>query len=136
MGVLENPKIGWRTTKNKKEESMKKEEMGMQNAEDKHGRRSFLKHIYKYFLGFGAFTIASFFGFRRSGDVRLGKIKDIEFGISKANGTCGASYDCSGGGGECGASYNCGGGGGECGASYDCSGGGGQCGASYNCAGE
>ena len=115
---------------------MDKEEKVIQKVEDKYSRRSFFKHISKYLLGFGAFTIASVFGFRRSGDVRLGKMKDTELGFSEAHGTCGASFDCSGGGGECGASFDCSGGGGECGASFDCSGGGGECGASFNCAGE
>jgi hypothetical protein len=100
----------------------KSDERNTQKTEGNYDRRNFLKRIYKYVIGLSAFTIASIFGFRRSGDVRLGKMKDIEFGLSEAHGTCGASYDCSGGGGECGASYDCGGGGGQCGASYDCSG--------------
>lgn len=105
-------------------------------AGDKIGRRSFFSKTYKYFLGFGAFTIASLFGLKRDGEISLGKMKNTEFGLSEAYGTCGASYNCGGGGGDCGASYNCGGGGGKCGASYNCSGGGGECGASYNCSGE
>lgn len=51
-------------------------------------------------------------------------------------GTCGTSYNCSGGGGECSTSFNCGGGGGQCGISFDCSGGGGQCGVSFDCSGS
>ena len=115
---------------------MNEEERVIEMKEDKRDRRNFFKHIYKYLLGFSAFTIASLFGLKRDGEISLGKMKNTEFGLSEAHGTCGASYDCGGGGGECGASYDCSGGGGECGASYDCSGGGGQCGASYNCAGE
>ena len=121
---------------------MDKEGKVIQKIEGKYSRRKFFKHISKYLLGLGAFTIASVFGLRRSGEFRLGRMKDIEFGLSEAHGECGASYDCSGGGGECGASYSCGGGGGggggggECGASYDCSGGGGECGASYSCSGS
>ena len=115
---------------------MDKEEKIIQKVEDKYSRRSFFKHISKYLLGFGTFTIASVFGFRRSADVRLGKMKDIKFGLSEAHGTCGFSADCSGGGGECGFSANCAGGGGECGFSANCAGGGGQCGFSANCAGE
>jgi len=113
----------------------KMEEKDQKMSESKIGRRSFFAKTYKYFLGFGAFTIASIFGLKRNGEIRLGKMKNAKFGLSKAHGECGASYDCSGGGGECGASYTCGGGGGECGASYTCGGGGGECGASYDCSG-
>lgn len=112
-----------------KEESMKK-------TEDQHGRRNFFKHLYKYFLGISAFTIASLFGLRRDGEIILGKMKNTKIGVSEAHGTCGFSADCSGGGGECGFSANCAGGGGECGFSANCAGGGGQCGFSANCAGE
>lgn len=115
---------------------MKKEENGQKSAEVKHGRRSFFKHMYKYFLGISAFTIASIFGLRRGGEIRLGKMKDTGFGLSEAHGVCGAGLNCSGGGGQCGAGLNCGGGGGQCGAGLNCSGGGGQCGAGLNCAGE
>ena len=86
---------------------MDREEKVIQKAGDKYNRRNFFRHISKYLLGFGAFTIATVFGFRRSGELQVGKMKDIEFGLSGAHGTCGASYNCSGGGGECGASYNC-----------------------------
>jgi hypothetical protein len=106
-----------------KEDSMGREgKKVIQKTEDRYSRRNFFSHIYKYFLGFGTFAIASIFGFRRSGDLRVGKMKNTELGLSEAHGTCGASYNCSGGGGECGASYNCSGGGGQCGASYNCAG--------------
>ena len=104
--------------------------------EEKNSRRNFFKHVSKYALGFGTFAIASLFGLKRGGELRVGKMKNAEFGLSEAHGECGSSYNCSGGGGECGSSYNCSGGGGECGSSYNCSGGGGQCGSSYNCSGE
>lgn len=115
---------------------MEREEKVVQKTEDEYSRRNFFSHISKYFLGFGAFTIASIFGFRRSGDLRVGKMKDLEFGLSEAHGTCGSAYNCGGGGGECGSAYNCSGGGGECGSAYNCSGGGGECGSAYNCSGE
>lgn len=46
----------------------------------------------------------------------------VNVGMSQANATCGASFNCAGGGGECGASFNCSGGGGKCGASFNCAG--------------
>jgi hypothetical protein len=94
----------------------------MHETEDKHCRRSFFKQTAKYFVGFGAFTIASIFGLRRDGEIKLGKMRKSEFGLSEASGKCGNSYDCSGGGGNCGNSYNCSGGGGKCGNSYNCAG--------------
>jgi len=89
---------------------------------DEHDRRSFLKHILKYLVGFGAFAIASLFGLKRNGEIRIGKMKDFEFGLSEAHGTCGFSADCGGGGGQCGFSAECSGGGGKCGFAADCSG--------------
>jgi len=86
---------------------MDKEEKVIQKVEDKYSRRNFFKHISKYLLGFGAFTIASVFGFRRSGELRVGKMKDIEFGLSEAHGKCGSAWDCSGGGGQCGSAWDC-----------------------------
>ena len=104
--------------------------------EDKIGRRSFFAKTYKYFIGFGAFTIASLFGLKQSGEISLGKIKNNDFGFSEAHGTCGFGAGCSGGGGQCGFSAGCSGGGGQCGFSAGCSGGGGKCGFSAGCAGE
>ena len=112
------------------------DERKKQMTEDNHDRRSFFKQASKYLAGIGAFGIASLFGLRRNGDLRLGKMKETEFGLSEAHGACGSSYNCSGGSGKCGSSYNCSGGGGKCGSSYNCSGGGGQCGSSYNCSGD
>ena len=101
---------------------MNKEEKAIKKEEDKHGRRSFFKHISKYLLGFGTFTIASLFGLKRSGELRFGKMKGSEFGLSEAYGMCSASVDCAGGGGQCSASVDCAGGGGQCSASVDCAG--------------
>ena len=86
------------------------------------GRRSFFAKNYKYLLGFGAFTIASLFGLKRDGEIRLGKMKNSEFGFSEAHGICGAGLNCGGGGGQCGAGLNCSGGGGQCGAGLNCAG--------------
>lgn len=108
----------------------------MQKVEEKNSRRNFFKQISKYALGFGTFAAASLFGFRSNGDISLGKMKDIDLGLSEAHGMCGAGLNCGGGGGQCGAGLNCSGGGGQCGAGLNCSGGGGQCGAGLNCAGE
>ncbi len=40
-------------------------------VEDKHDRRIFLKTISKFFLGFTAFVLASFFGLKRNGEITL-----------------------------------------------------------------
>jgi hypothetical protein len=112
-----------------------KKEKDQKMPEGKIGRRSFFAKIYKNLLGFSAFTIASLFGLKRDGEIRLGKMKNTGVGFSEAYGKCGSSFNCSGGGGECGSSFNCGGGGGECGSSFNCSGGGGECGSSFNCSG-
>ena len=82
-------------------------EKAMQKTEDKHDRRSFFKLISKYLLGFSAFGIASLFGLRRNGDLRLGKMKETEFGLSDAHGACGISAGCAGGGGQCGIGAGC-----------------------------
>lgn len=112
------------------------DEREKQMTEDRFDRRSFFKQASKYLLGIGAFGIASLFGLRRNGDLRLGKIKEAEFGLSEAQGKCGFSSDCAGGGGQCGFSSDCAGGGGKCGFSSDCAGGGGKCGFSSDCAGS
>ena len=80
-----------------------------QMKEDKHDRRSFFKQASKYLLGIGAFGIASLFGLRRNGDLRLAKMKETEFGLSEAHGACGLGMGCSGGGGQCGLGMGCGG---------------------------
>jgi len=99
-------------------------ERDSETIKDKHGRRGFLKLTTKYILGFSAFGIASLFGLKRNGDIRLGKMRNYEVGLSEASGSggCGRAYECSGGGGECGRAYECSGGGGECGRAYECSG--------------
>jgi len=112
------------------------DERAMQITEDKHGRRSFLKRILKYLVGFGAFGIASLAGLKRNGEIRLGKMKNIEFGLSEAQGACGFAANCAGGGGKCGFAANCAGGGGKCGFAANCAGGGGKCGFAANCAGS
>ena len=117
------------------------DERAMQITEDKHGRRSFLKRILKYLVGFGAFGIASLAGLKRNGEIRLGKMKNIEFGLSEAQGACGFAANCAGGGGKCGFAANCAGdggsgGGGQCGFAANCAGGGGKCGFAANCAGS
>lgn len=76
---------------------------------EKNSRRNFFKHISKYALGFGTFAIASLLGFKSGGNLQLGKMKDIELGLSEAHGACGAGMGCSGGGGQCGSGMNCGG---------------------------
>jgi len=115
---------------------MEKEEKVIQKTEDEYSRRKFFTHISKYFLGFGAFAIASIFGFRRSGELRVGKMKNIEFGLSEAYGTCSYGSDCAGGGGQCSYGSSCGGGGGQCSYGSSCGGGGGQCSYGSSCAGE
>ncbi len=98
-------------------------ERDSETIKDKYGRRSFLKLTTKYILGFSAFGIASLFGLKRNGDIRLGKMRNYEVGLSEAYGECGYSSDCAGGGGECGYSSDCAGAGGQCGYSSDCVGG-------------
>jgi len=111
-------------------QSQEKMAQGMQS------RRSLFKKISKYFLGFTVFGIALLFGLRRrGGDLRLGKMKEVEFGLSEAHGQCGIGLNCAGGGGQCGVGRNCAGGGGQCGVGRNCAGGGGQCGIGLNCAG-
>ena len=83
------------------------EERAKEVTEDKHDRRNFLKRISKYFFSFMAFGLASLFGLKRKGDFRLGKLNNMSIGLSEAHGTCGSSYNCSGGGGKCGSAYNC-----------------------------
>lgn len=112
------------------------DEREKQMTEDKHGRRSFFKQASKYLLGIGTFGIASLFGLRRNGDLRLGKMKETEFGLSEAHGACGMGMGCSGGGGQCGMGMGCSGGGGQCGTGMGCSGGGGQCGMGMGCGGS
>ena len=112
------------------------DERTTQITEGKDDRRSFLKRIYKYAIGLSAFGFASVFGLRRSGEIRLGKMKDIKLGLSEAYGMCSSSMDCAGGGGQCSSSMDCAGGGGQCSSSMDCAGGGGQCSSSMNCAGS
>jgi hypothetical protein len=101
---------------------MDKEEKLIQTVEDKYGRRNFLKRISKYFVGFGAFMIASHFGLKRDGEIRLGKMKNTEFGLSEAHGRCGFGGGCAGGGGQCGFGGGCAGGGGQCGFGGGCAG--------------
>jgi len=117
------------------------DERNMQKTEGKENRRNFLKQIYKYAIGLSVFGFVSVFGFRRSGELRLGKMKDIEFGLSKAHGTCGFGSGCAGGGGQCGFGSGCAGegkpgGSGQCGFGSGCAGGGGQCGFGSGCAGS
>ena len=76
-------------------------------TEGKDDRRNFLKRIYKYAIGLSAFGFASVFGLRRSGEIRLGKMKYSGLGPSEAYGICSASVDCAGGGGQCSASVDC-----------------------------
>jgi len=111
-------------------------EKDQKTAEEKIGRRSFFEKTYKYFLGFGAFTIASLFGFKRDGEISLGNMKNTEFGLSEAQGMCGIGAGCAGGGGQCGIGAGCAGGGGQCGIGAGCAGGGGQCGIGAGCAGS
>ena len=117
------------------------DETTTQITEGKDDRRNFLKRIYKYAIGLSVFGFASVFGLRRSGEIRLGKMKDTEFGLSEAYGTCGFGAGCAGGGGECGFGAGCAGegkpgGGGQCGFGAGCAGGGGQCGFGAGCAGK
>ena len=86
-------------------------ERDSETIKDKHGRRGFLKLTTKYILGFSAFGIASLFGLKRNGDLRLGKMGNYEVGLSEASGSgrCGAGGGCAGGGGRCGAGGGCGG---------------------------
>lgn len=98
------------------------DERETQMTEDKHDRRSFFEQVSKYLFGIGAFGIASLFGLRRNGDLRLGKIKEAEFGLSEAQGNCGFGANCAGGGGQCGFGANCAGGGGKCGFGANCAG--------------
>lgn len=94
----------------------------MELTEDKHGRRSFLQRITKYAIGLSAFGIASFFGLKRNGEIRLGRMKDIEFGLSEAQGGCSYGSDCAGGGGQCSYGSSCAGGGGKCSYGSSCGG--------------
>lgn len=111
-----------------------------ETVKEEHGRRGFLKLITKYLLGFSAFGIASLFGLRRNGEIRLGKMRNYEVGLSEAYGECSYGASCAGGG-ECSYGSSCGGsgdggGGGECSYGASCAGGGGgQCSYGSNCAG-
>lgn len=98
------------------------DEREKQMTEDKHDRRSFFKQASKYVLGIAAFGIASLFGLRRNGDLRLGIMKETEFGLSEAHGACGIGAGCAGGGGQCGIGAGCAGGGGQCGIGAGCAG--------------
>jgi hypothetical protein len=98
------------------------DERAIQMTEDGHSRRSFLQHISMYLLGFIAFGIASLFGLKRNGEIRLGKMKDTEFGLSEALGACSYGSNCAGGGGHCSYGSSCGGGGGACSYGSDCAG--------------
>lgn len=128
------------------------EERAKEVTEDNNDRRHFLKRSLKYLLGFAVFGLASLFGFKRTGNIRLGKMHNVDIGLSEAHGKCGSAYDCTGGGGSCGSAYDCSGGGGKCGSAYNCSGGGssdddrgrrrdddygggGKCGSAYDCSG-
>jgi len=117
-------------------------ERDSETIKDKHGRRGFLKITTKYILGFSAFGIASLFGLKRNGDIRLGKMRNYEVGLPEASGDgqCGYGAGCAGGGGQCGYGAGCAGsgkpgGGGQCGYGAGCAGGGGQCGYGAGCAG-
>ncbi len=97
-------------TNSQKEKIMSEiDEKEKQMTEDKSGRRSFFKQASKYLLGIGTFGAATLFGLRQSGDLRLGKMKGVELGISEAQGSgkCGTGYGCAGGGGQCGTGYGC-----------------------------
>lgn len=98
------------------------DERTTQITEGKDDRRNFLKRIYKYGIGLSAFGFASVFGLRRSGEIRLGKMKDTELGLSEAHGACGIGAGCAGGGGQCGIGAGCAGGGGQCGIGAGCAG--------------
>ena len=108
----------------------------MDKKEDNIGRRHFFKHMSKYFVGFGAFAMASLFGLKRDGEIRLGKMKNSEFGFSEASGSCSYGSSCGGGGGQCSYGSGCSGGGGQCSYGSSCGGGGGQCSYGSSCAGE
>jgi len=86
---------------------MNEEERSPEMKENELDRRNFFKHIYKYLLGFVAFITASLFGLKRSGEISLGKIKDLEIGISEAQGTCSFGVNCAGGGGQCSFGLSC-----------------------------
>jgi hypothetical protein len=98
------------------------EERAIEETDDKQDRRGFFKQIAKYLIGLTAFIVASLFGLKRDGEVRLGKMQKTQLGLSEAQGACSMAYDCSGGSGKCGMAYNCSGGGGKCGMAYNCSG--------------
>ena len=83
------------------------EEKNIEVADDKKDRRDFFKQFGKYFLGFTAFAIASLFGLKHDGELRLGKMKDMKLGLSEAHATCSSSMNCAGGGGQCSSSMNC-----------------------------
>ena len=95
---------------------------GEKKMEEKNSRRTFFKHISKYALGFGTFAAASLLGFKSGGNLQLGKMKDIELGLSEAQGQCGFGAGCAGGGGDCGFGAGCAGGGGKCGFGAGCAG--------------
>ena len=89
-------------------------ERDSETIKDKHGRRGFLKITTKYILGFSAFGIASLFGLKRNGDIRLGKMRNYEVGLPEASGDgqCGYGAGCAGsgkpgGGGQCGYGAGC-----------------------------
>ena len=83
------------------------DEREKQMTESKGDRRSFFQQASKYLLGIGTFVIASLYGFRRSGELKLGKIKKIELSSSKAQGQCSTGMNCPGGGGQCSTGMNC-----------------------------
>ena len=86
------------------------EERAIEVIDDKQDRRGFFKQISKYLIGFTAFGIASLFGLKRNGEIRLGRMKDTEFGLSEAQGPCSFGSNCAGGGGQCSFGSSCGGG--------------------------
>jgi hypothetical protein len=108
----------------------KKKGLEGDNMEDKLNRKDFLK----YLLTLAGFGVVSIFSFRKGEGFKIGKLKG-SFGMSEANGTCGAGMGCAGTGGgqgfgQCGAGMGCAGGGGgqgygQCGAGMGCAGGGG-----------
>ncbi len=82
-------------------------ERAVEATDYKQDRRDFFKKITKYLIGFTAFGIASLFGLKRSGEINLGRMKETEFGLSEAHGTCGYGAGCAGGGGQCGYGAGC-----------------------------
>lgn len=71
---------------------------------DEFTRRRFIKYGLATVGALAASTLVT--SIDKSSGFMIGRNR-LNVGMSQANATCGAAYNCSGGGGQCGAAYNC-----------------------------